>query len=95
MSYFRSKGVTTVVRLNKKMYESDRFTAHGVKHHEMYFPDGTCPSEPILYRFLETVEKEPGALAVSRPAGGAAGHTWAGSWLLGFAFTHMGRNCLL
>ena len=65
MSYFRSKGVTTVVRLNKKMYEADRFTAHGVKHHEMYFPDGTCPSEPILYRFLETVEKEPGALAVS------------------------------
>lgn len=35
----------------------------------MTFPplaDGTCPTEPIMYRFLETVEREPGALAVSR-----------------------------
>jgi cell division cycle 14 len=47
------------------MYESSRFTAHGVRHHEMYFPDGTCPSEHILLRFLEVAEREPGALAVS------------------------------
>ena len=26
------------VRLNKRMYEASRFTAHGVRHYEMYFP---------------------------------------------------------
>lgn len=30
----------------------------------MYFPDGTCPSEQILLRFLDIAEREPGALAV-------------------------------
>eukprot|EP00887_Chlorella_sp_A99_P005476 scaffold1.g5476.t1 len=69
IQYFRDRGVTAVVRLNKRMYEASRFTAHGVRHHEMYFPDGTCPTEPIMYRFLETVEREPGALAVHCKAG--------------------------
>ena len=41
----------------------------GVRHYEMYFPDGTCPSEQILLRFLEVAEREPGALAVHCKAG--------------------------
>jgi cell division cycle 14 len=69
IEYFREKGVTSVIRLNKKMYEGARFTAHGVNHHELYFPDGTCPSEPIMYRFLDIVEKEPGAIAIHCKAG--------------------------
>ena len=69
LSYFNQRGVTAVVRLNKKMYESNRFTSNGVKHHEMYFPDGTCPTESIMYRFLELAEKEPGALAIHCKAG--------------------------
>lgn len=122
IEYFREHNVGAVVRLNKKMYESSRFTqvgaggdacapvaaweaagvgsgeahqsaswrpsstcctaAHpslpssthpqyGVRHYEMYFPDGTCPSEQILLRFLEVAEREPGALAV-RPGLGWA-----------------------
>jgi protein-tyrosine phosphatase len=69
IEYFNEKGVTSVIRLNKKMYEGARFTAHGVNHHELYFPDGTCPSEPIMYRFLDIVEKEPGAIAIHCKAG--------------------------
>ena len=69
IEYFREKGVNGVIRLNKKMYESSRFTAHDVDHHELYFPDGTCPSEPIMYRFLDIVENEPGALAIHCKAG--------------------------
>jgi cell division cycle 14 len=65
INYFRQHNVTAVVRLNKRMYESSRFSGHGVRHHEMYFPDGTCPSEQILLRFLDVAEREPGALAVS------------------------------
>jgi hypothetical protein len=51
------------------MYEAARFTAHGVRHLELYFPDGTCPTEPIMYRFLNLVDTEPGALAVHCKAG--------------------------
>ncbi|KAI7836708.1 hypothetical protein COHA_009484 [Chlorella ohadii] len=69
IEYFREHNVGAVVRLNKKMYESSRFTQYGVRHYEMYFPDGTCPSEQILLRFLEVAEREPGALAVHCKAG--------------------------
>lgn len=69
IQYFRKKKVSAVVRLNKRMYEANRFTAHGIQHHDLYFPDGTCPSEPIMHRFLEIVENEPNALAIHCKAG--------------------------
>ncbi|PSC73661.1 dual specificity phosphatase CDC14A isoform X2 [Micractinium conductrix] len=69
IDYFRQHNIKAVVRLNKKMYEASRFTEYGVKHHELYFPDGTCPSEQILLRFLELAERETGALAVHCKAG--------------------------
>ena len=37
--------------------------------HELYFPDGSCPPEPLLARFLELAESEPGALAIHCKAG--------------------------
>ena len=73
IEYFKEHNVKAVVRLNKKMYEASRFTEAGVRHHEMYFPDGTCPSEQILLRFLDTAEREPGALAVSGVASSVVG----------------------
>jgi cell division cycle 14 len=110
--YFAARGVTTVVRLNKKVfvmcccvsvaggkgaakcaracaaaappnprrkqkkqkkhkkvYERERFLASGLRHVELYFPDGSCPSEALLMRFLQLAEQEPGALAVHCKAG--------------------------
>lgn len=49
------------MRLNKKVYDSKRFRDGGFNHFELYFPDGSCPTEPILKRFLELAETEPGA----------------------------------
>lgn len=34
-----------------------------------YFPDGSCPSEAILRRFIELAEAEPGVLSVHCKAG--------------------------
>ncbi|KAK9823515.1 hypothetical protein WJX72_003342 [[Myrmecia] bisecta] len=68
-SYFKSKGIRAVVRLNKQMYEGKRFTDGGFQMHELYFPDGSCPSEAILQKFLEVAESEPGALAIHCKAG--------------------------
>ncbi|KAK9833043.1 hypothetical protein WJX74_005392 [Apatococcus lobatus] len=67
--FFRSRNITTIVRLNKQTYDSRRFTSHGFTHHELYFPDGSCPSLSVMRRFLDIVEKEPGALAIHCKAG--------------------------
>lgn len=67
--YFRRRGIQGVVRLNKKVYEAKRFTSGGFQHHELYFPDGSCPSQEILLRFLDLAERTPGALAIHCKAG--------------------------
>ena len=124
--YFHRRGVSAVIRLNKRVYDRRRFTGEGrgavhhrirasplghnwglqvmignqwthtldhqlppcrppltfrprrarpapadagFRHYEMYFPDGTCPTEAIMRRFLSTVESEPGAVAVHCKAG--------------------------
>lgn len=67
--YFRATGVQAVVRLNRRMYDAARFTAHGLAHHELYFPDGTCPARDTLHAFLALAESARGALAVHCKAG--------------------------
>ena len=55
-----------VIRLNNKMYDRDRFTRHGLKHVDLYFVDGSCPSAEIVQRFFEVAESgrlRPGAAA--------------------------------
>lgn len=69
VGHFQRNNITSVVRLNKKLYEGSRFSKHNIEHHDLYFPDGTCPSENILQRFLEISENAPGALAVHCKAG--------------------------
>mmetsp|Transcript_13034 Transcript_13034/g.24261 ORF Transcript_13034/g.24261 Transcript_13034/m.24261 type:complete len:398 (+) Transcript_13034:168-1361(+) len=66
---FKRLGITTVVRLNKKTYDSERFTRLGIKHNDLYFLDGSCPSEAIVRRFLQISETEPGGIAVHCKAG--------------------------
>ena len=40
--------MTTIVRLNKRMYEARRFTDSGFEHKDLFFPDGSNPSDSIL-----------------------------------------------
>ncbi|KAA3678347.1 cell division cycle 14 [Paragonimus westermani] len=62
--YFRKNNVTTIVRLNRKVYDSRRFTDHGFAHYDLFFTDGSCPSDEILERFLHICERSVGAVAV-------------------------------
>lgn len=62
--YFRRRGVVTVIRLNRKQYDAQRFTAAGFQHHHLYFLDGTTPSDIITNRFLNICDSCQGALAV-------------------------------
>lgn len=66
---FRRLGITTVVRLNKKTYDSNQFVRQGIKHHDLYFLDGSCPSEAIVRNFLQIAEAEEGKIAVHCKAG--------------------------
>jgi len=64
LSYFLSHNVTDVIRLNNKVYNASRFTAAGIAHHDLYFVDGSVPTDDILARFLHVSEKATGAVAV-------------------------------
>jgi len=67
--YFRKHNVTCVIRLNKKLYDSKRFTDAGFDHHELFFIDGSTPSDTILRKFLNIVENNDGGVAVHCKAG--------------------------
>ncbi|CAG9319773.1 CDC14A_1 [Blepharisma stoltei] len=66
---FKKLGISTVVRLNKRTYEANRFKAEGINHYELYFLDGSCPSEEIVKKFIKIAETEPGGIAVHCKAG--------------------------
>lgn len=53
---FRKYNVQDIVRLNRKMYKSERFSDAGFTHHDLFFIDGSCPSEEILQRFIKIAE---------------------------------------
>jgi protein-tyrosine phosphatase len=70
IDYFRRKGVTLVVRLNRPFYDPDRFTRHGfLNHADLLYPDGTVPPRALLDEFLRLCEATPGAVAVHCKAG--------------------------
>ena len=71
---FRRMGIDAVVRLNKKTYDAtvpstQRFTRAGLRHYDLYFLDGSVPSEDIVQRFLTIAENEPKGLAIHCKAG--------------------------
>lgn len=51
-------------RLNKKAYDARQFTAHGFEHRDLFFVDGSVPSELIVNRFIRICEAAKGAVAV-------------------------------
>lgn len=69
VDYFKQTGVTTVIRLNKRMYDKRCFTDHGLLFYDLYFPDGSCPPERIVQQFLKIAEGSPGSVAVHCKAG--------------------------
>jgi len=79
---FRDADIRLIVRLNKKQYDRRRFIDHGIKHVDLYFPDGSCPSTEIISKFLHITENEPGAVAVHCKAGLGRTGTLIGMWCM-------------
>nr|XP_013054238.2 dual specificity protein phosphatase CDC14B isoform X5 [Anser cygnoides] len=67
--YFRKHKVTTIIRLNKKMYDAKRFTDAGFEHFDLFFADGSTPSDTIVKTFLNICENAEGVVAVHCKAG--------------------------
>ncbi|XP_075934285.1 dual specificity protein phosphatase CDC14AB-like [Anarhichas minor] len=80
--YFRQNDVTAVVRFNRKLYDSRRFEDAGFEHHDLFFLDGTTPSDLIIRRFLHICESTEGAVALHCKAGLGRTGTLIGCYLM-------------
>ena len=66
---FKQFKIKLVIRLNSKCYDEQKFKQAGINHLDIYFKDGSCPSEDIIQEFLDACENTPGAIAVHCKAG--------------------------
>jgi cell division cycle 14 len=84
--YFKEDNVTCVVRLNKAHYDRNKFVRAGVKHVDLFYPDGGLPPDHILDAFMQLSETHRGGIAVHCKAG--LGRT--GSCIGAYAIKHYG-----
>lgn len=67
LDYFEARGVKLVVRLNNMLYDKKHFQERGIRHEELYFDDGTNPTDEIVRKFInlaDEVVEAGGAIAV-------------------------------
>ncbi|KAI5963013.1 CDC14 [Candida pseudojiufengensis] len=72
LSYFQNNNVQLVVRLNSHLYDAKEFTSRNIKHIDMIFDDGTCPTLEYVQKFIgaaECVINKGGKIAVHCKAG--------------------------
>ncbi|XP_066567331.1 dual specificity protein phosphatase CDC14B isoform X3 [Amia ocellicauda] len=80
--YFRKHNITNIVRLNKKMYDAKRFTDLGFEHHDLFFVDGSTPSDAIVKKFINICENAEGGIAVHCKAGLGRTGTLIGCYMM-------------
>lgn len=67
LDYFEKRNVKLVIRLNTELYDKNTFVERGINHLELYFDDGTNPTDEIVRAFIDTVDpivESGGAVAV-------------------------------
>ncbi|KAK8844760.1 hypothetical protein IAR55_006610 [Kwoniella newhampshirensis] len=73
LKVFEKENVGLVVRLNDELYDRRHFLDVGIDHFDLYFDDGSNPSDEIVREFIklaeETIEKKQQKVAVHCKAG--------------------------
>uniref|UniRef100_A0A060THY7 Tyrosine-protein phosphatase CDC14 n=1 Tax=Blastobotrys adeninivorans TaxID=409370 RepID=A0A060THY7_BLAAD len=72
LDYFEANDVNLVVRLNSELYNKQEFENRGIRHMDLIFEDGTCPSMLFVQAFIGAVEcvvARKGKVAVHCKAG--------------------------
>ncbi len=57
LDYFEKRNVKLVVRLNTELYDKDTFIDRGIDHMELYFDDGTNPTDEIVRTFIDVSDR--------------------------------------
>jgi cell division cycle 14 len=57
LDYFEKRNVKLVIRLNTELYDRNTFLDRGIDHMELYFDDGTNPTDEIVRTFIDVVDR--------------------------------------
>ncbi|KAG8961767.1 cell division control protein 14 [Tulasnella sp. 419] len=85
LEYFNAKNVKLIIRLNNPLYDKNTFLERGMDHMELYFDDGTNPTDEIVRKFIDVSEQvieSGGVVAVHCKAGLGRTGTLIGAYLI-------------
>jgi cell division cycle 14 len=57
LDYFEQRNVKLVVRLNNELYDRQMFVDRSIDHVELYFDDGTNPTDEIVRKFIDMADE--------------------------------------
>jgi cell division cycle 14 len=57
LEYFERRNIKLVVRLNTQLYDKNCFLERGIRHLELYFDDGTNPTDDIVRTFIDSADR--------------------------------------